>query len=145
MLSTPPAFNLSQNQTLQFKSVQRFLLGRNQNLKVLFPTRSSLVNEPEKEFFTLRRVLRRFVKILFCRQLVNNFLRNLQKTFYEGFLKPRCHKRRGRLLRSFPRACQQPLRIFPKFFFRRPSRLCCFQAANAMSTLSSPGCQQFSG
>ena len=36
VLSTPPAFNLSQNQTLQFKSVSRFLLGRNQNLKDSF-------------------------------------------------------------------------------------------------------------
>ena len=36
VLSTPPAFNLSQNQTLQFKSVSRFLPGRNQNLKDSF-------------------------------------------------------------------------------------------------------------
>ena len=36
VLSTPPAFNLSQNQTLQFKSVSRFLLDRNQNLKDSF-------------------------------------------------------------------------------------------------------------
>ena len=46
VLSTPPAFNLSQNQTLQFKSVSRSLLGRNQNLKDFLPTRYSLVNEP---------------------------------------------------------------------------------------------------
>ena len=31
VLSTPPAFNLSQNQTLQFKSVSQILLAQNQN------------------------------------------------------------------------------------------------------------------
>ena len=46
MLSTPPAFNLSQNQTLQFKSVQDFCFRRNRNLKEFLPTRYSLVNEP---------------------------------------------------------------------------------------------------
>ena len=46
MLSTPPAFNLSQNQTLQFKSVQDSCFRRNRNLKDFLPTRYSLVNEP---------------------------------------------------------------------------------------------------
>ena len=38
--------------------------------------------------------------MLFCHRFVNNFFKNLQKTFCEGFLKPRCFMRRGRLLRS---------------------------------------------
>ena len=46
VLSTPPAFNLSQNQTLQFKSVQDSCFRRNRNLKDFLPTRYSLVNEP---------------------------------------------------------------------------------------------------
>ena len=46
MLSTPPAFNLSQNQTLQFKSVQDSCFRRNRNLKDFLPTRYSVVNEP---------------------------------------------------------------------------------------------------
>ncbi len=47
VLSTPPAFNLSQNQTLQFKSVPRFPLSQKSESQRLFlPTRYSLVNEP---------------------------------------------------------------------------------------------------
>jgi len=38
--------------------------------------------------------------MLFCHHIVNNFFGNLQKTFCEGFLKPRCFMRRGKLLRS---------------------------------------------
>ena len=62
-------------------------------------TRSSLVNEPEKKFFT-PPFFAAFVNMLFCHRIVNNFFENLQKTFCEGFLKPRCFMRRGRLLRS---------------------------------------------
>ena len=50
VLSTPPAFNLSQNQTLQFKSVQDSCFRRNRNLKDFLPTRYSLVNEPLRPF-----------------------------------------------------------------------------------------------
>ena len=99
MLSTPPAFNLSQNQTLQFKSVQRFLLGRNQNLKVLFPLALHL-SMNQKKSFSLLPFFAAFVNMLFCHHIVNNFFGNLQKTFCEGFLKPRCFIRRGRFLRS---------------------------------------------
>ena len=89
VLSTPPAFNLSQNQTLQFKSVQRFLLGRNQNLKVLFPLALHL-SMNQKKSFSLPPFFTAFVNMLFCHHIVNNFFGNLQKTFCEGFLKPRC-------------------------------------------------------
>ena len=87
VLSTPPAFNLSQNQTLQFKSVQRFLLGRNQNLKVLFPLALHL-SMNQKKSFSLPPFFAAFVNMLFCHRFVNNFFGNLQKTFCEGFLKP---------------------------------------------------------
>ena len=144
MLSTPPAFNLSQNQTLQFKSVQRFLPGRNQNLKVLFPLALHL-SMNQKKSFSLPPFFAASVNMLFCHRSVNNFFGNLQKTFCEGFLKPRCFMRRGRLLRS----SLMPVNSF--FLFSRESssrnlqRKAVFQAANAMSTLSAPGCQQFSG
>ena len=52
VLSTPPAFNLSQNQTLQLKSCDPsrpwLLPDRAIELKALFPTRSSLVKEPRR-------------------------------------------------------------------------------------------------
>ena len=37
MLSTPPAFNLSQNQTLQFKSVAKISVGRKSESQSSFP------------------------------------------------------------------------------------------------------------
>ena len=144
VLSTPPAFNLSQNQTLQFKSVQRFLLGRNQNLKVLFPLALHL-SMNQKKSFSLPPFFAAFVNMLFCHRFVNNFFGNLQKTFCEGFLKPRCFMRRGKLLRSSLMPVNNFLSFFRKSSFRNLQRNAVFQAANAMSTLSAPGCQQFSG
>ena len=142
MLSTPPAFNLSQNQTLQFKSVQRFLLGRNQNLKVLFPLALHL-SMNQKKSFSLPPFFAAFVNMLFCHHIVNNFFGNLQKTFCEGFLKPRCFMRRGRLLRSSLMPVNSFSPFFPEIFFQEPSEKGCFQAANAMSTLPGQECQSF--
>ena len=73
VLSTPPAFNLSQNQTLQFKSVQRFLLGRNQNLKVLFPLALHLSMNPAP-FRSAREAFLRFPS-----RLVNFFFFDFPK------------------------------------------------------------------
>ena len=56
MLSTPPAFNLSQNQTLQFKSVAKISVGTEIRISKFFPTRSSLVNEPCALSFGARSV-----------------------------------------------------------------------------------------
>ena len=142
VLSTPPAFNLSQNQTLQFKSVQRFLLGRNQNLKVLFPLALHL-SMNQKKSFSLPPFFAAFVNMLFCHRIVNNFFGNLQKTFCEGFLKPRCFMRRGRLLRSSLMPVNSFSPFFPEIFFQEPSEKGCFQAANAMSTLPGQECQSF--
>ena len=48
VLSTPPAFNLSQNQTLQFKSVLKISCTwqKSESQRLFLPTRYSLVNEP---------------------------------------------------------------------------------------------------
>ena len=140
VLSTPPAFNLSQNQTLQFKSVQRFLPGRNQNLKVLFPLALHL-SMNQKKSFSLPPFFAAFVNMLFCHRFVNNFLGNLQKTFCEGFLKPAVSCGEGGFY-------AHPSCLSTAFFsFSRESssrnlqRKAVFQAANATSTLSAPGCQ----
>ena len=125
VLSTPPAFNLSQNQTLQFKSVQRFLLGRNQNLKVLFPLALHL-SMNQKKSFSLPPFFAAFVNMLFCHRSVNNFFGNLQKTFCEGFLKPRCFMRRGKLLRSSLMPVNNFFLFFPEIFFPEPSEKGCF-------------------
>ena len=90
-------------------------------------TRSSLVNEPEKEFFT-PPFFAAFVNMLFCHRSVNNFFGNLQKTFCEGFLKPRCFMRRGRLLRSSLMPVNNFFLFFPEIFFPEPSEKRCPQA-----------------
>ena len=135
VLSTPPAFNLSQNQTLQFKSVQRFLPGRNQNLKVLFPLALHL-SMNQKKSFSLPPFFAAFVNMLFCHRIVNNFFENLQKTFCEGFLKPRCFMRRGEFLRSslmpvnsfFPFSRKSSFRnLQRRAVFRRRTRCLRFQ------------------
>ena len=131
VLSTPPAFNLSQNQTLQFKSVQRFLLGRNQNLKVLFPLALHL-SMNQKKSFSLPPFFAAFVNMLFCHRFVNNFFGNLQKTFCEGFLKPRCFMRRGKLLRSSLMPVNSFFLFFPEIFFPEPSEKGCFQACSRL-------------
>ena len=143
VLSTPPAFNLSQNQTLQFKSVQRFLLGRNQNLKVLFPLALHL-SMNQKKSFSLPPFFAAFVNMLFCHRFVNNFFGNLQKTFCEGFLKPRCFRRRGRLLRSSLMPVNSFFSFPRKSSSRNLQRKAVFQAANATSTLPRQECQSFS-
>ena len=140
VLSTPPAFNLSQNQTLQFKSVQRFLPGRNQNLKVLFPLALHL-SMNQKKSFSLPPFFAAFVNIVFCHRIVNNFFGNLQKTFCEDFLKPRCFMRRGKLLRSSLLPVNSFSFFFSEIFFPEPSEKGCFHAANATFTLPGRKCQ----
>ena len=138
VLSTPPAFNLSQNQTLQFKSVQRFLLGRNQNLKVLFPLALHL-SMNQKKSFSLPPFFAAFVNMLFCHRSVNNFFGNLQKTFCEGFLKPRCFMRRGKLLRSSLMPVNNFFLFFPEIFFPEPSEKGCFSGGERNVYAFSPG------
>ena len=140
VLSTPPAFNLSQNQTLQFKTVQRFLLGRNQNLKVLFPLALHL-SMNQKKSFSLPPFFAAFVNMLFCRRSVNNFFGNLQKTFCEGFLKPAVSCGEGGFYAHPSGLSTAFFSFFRKSSFRNLQRKAVFQAANAMSTLSGRKCQ----
>jgi len=95
----------------------------------------------QKKSFSLPPFFAAFVNMLFCHRSVNNFFGNLQKTFCEGFLKPRCFMRRGRLLRS----SLIPVNSFFPFFRKSSSqnlqRKAVFQAANVMSTLSGRKCQ----
>ena len=95
-------------------------------------TRSSLVNEPEKELFTPAVFFAAFVNMLFCHRSVNNFLGNLQKTFCEGFLKPCCFMRRGKLLRSSLMPVNNFFLFFPEIFFPQPSEKGCFQACSRL-------------
>ena len=141
VLSTPPAFNLSQNQTLQFKSVQRFLLGRNQNLKVLFPLALHL-SMNQKKSFSLPPFFAAFVNMLFCHRFVNNFFGNLQKTFCEGFLEPRCFTAARGFFTLIPHACQQLFSLFPGNLLSGTFREGLLSGVFKASSLSSRCCQQ---
>ena len=106
-------------------------------------TRSSLVNEPEKEF-SLPPFFAAFVNMLFCHRFVNNFFGNLQKTFCEGFLKPRCFMRQRKFLRSSLMPVNNFFSFFRKSSSRNLQRKAVFQAANATFTLPRQECQSFS-
>ena len=80
--------------------------------------------------------------MLFCHRSVNNFFGNLQKTFCEGFLKPRCFMRRGKLLRSSLMPVNNFFLFFPEIFFPEPSEKGCFSGVFKASSLSSRCCQQ---
>ena len=76
MLSTPPAFNLSQNQTLQFKSVAKISVGRKSESQSSFPFAIHLsMNHTDslgaKQFFTplrfrCQQVFFIFAKVFFA-------------------------------------------------------------------------------
>ena len=121
MLSTPPAFNLSQNQTLQFKSVQDSCFRRNRNLKDFLPTRYSLVNEPLGHFGppSFRAARRRFMPPFVL--AVNNFF-----SIPPNLFRRRCFKLYSVLVRTVEtyaplRSICQSLFCFPKIF---PSQQC---------------------
>jgi len=82
----------------------------------------------QKKSFSLPPFFAAFVNMLFCHRSVNNFFGNLQKTFCEGFLKPRCFMRRGKLLRSSLMPVNSFFLFFPKIFFPKPSEKRCSQA-----------------
>ena len=96
----------------------------------------------QKKSFSLPPFFAAFVNMLFCHRSVNNFFGNLQKTFCEGFLKPRCFMRRGEFLRS----SLMPVNNFFLFFsgnllsgtFREGPLSGVFK----VSSLSSDCCQQ---
>lgn len=114
MLSTPPAFNLSQNQTLQFKSVQDPCFRRNRNLKDFLPTRYSLVNEPLGLFGppSFRAARRRFMPPFVL--AVNNFF-----SIPPNLFRRRCFKLYSVFVRT--EETYAPLRsICQSLFFRFP-------------------------
>ena len=82
--------------------------------------------------------------MLFCHRFVNNFFGNLQKTFCEGFLKPRCFMRRGRFYAHPSCLSTTFFSFFRKSSFRNLQRKAVFQAANATFTLLRQECQSFS-
>jgi hypothetical protein len=98
----------------------------------------------QKKSFSLPPFFAAFVNMLFCHRFVNNFFGNLQKTFCEGFLKPHCFMRRGRLLRSSLMPVNSFFLFFPEIFFPEPSEKGCFQAANATVYASRTGVSIFS-
>ena len=83
VLSTPPAFNLSQNQTLQFKSVAKISVGTEIRISKFFPTRSSLVNEPCALSFGARSVST--LPFAACQLLFFRFFENFFSASLEAF------------------------------------------------------------
>ena len=90
-------------------------------------TRSSLVNEPEKEFFTpavFCGVCKHALLSPLCQQLFWKSSKNFLWRLFEA----RCLMRRGRLLRSSLMPVNSFFLFFPKIFFPKPSEKRCSQA-----------------
>ena len=111
MLSTPPAFNLSQNQTLQFKSVAKISVGRKSESQSSFPFAIHLsMNHTDslgaKQLFTPLRFR--------CQQV---FL--FSRKF---FSRPRRGNSlaQGRLMSHFQTRVKNFFAIRENFFSRRP-------------------------
>ena len=145
MLSTPPAFNLSQNQTLQFKSVAKISVGRKSESQSSFPFAIHLsMNHTDslgaKQLFTPLRfrcqqvffISRKFFFAAPSGQLVG------ARETYVSFSNPRqelfCHP--GKFLfpspfRTWPARWRErlyaPFRPHRQAFFRKNSKKC-FQA-----------------
>ena len=142
MLSTPPAFNLSQNQTLQFKSVAKISVGRKSESQSSFPFAIHLsMNHTDslgaKQLFTplrfrCQQVFFIFAKVFFTApsgQLVG------ARETYVSFSNPRqelfCHP--GKFLfpssfRTWPARWRErlyaPFRPHRQAFFRKKSKKC---------------------
>ena len=114
MLSTPPAFNLSQNQTLQFKSVAKISVGTEIRISKFFPTRSSLVNEPCALSFGARSVST--LPFAACQLLFFDFpkisFRHRRKLFAAAkFLFKKISRRLSRLFFSFVTLSRRSLSV----------------------------------
>ena len=128
MLSTPPAFNLSQNQTLQFKSVQRFLFRKKIGAEIriskfFFPFALQLSMNK-----LCRRSLRRGALCPFVVRLSRTFFRFV--TFFQNVVKSvKLFSAAGNVLIGlcFP-PCQALFETFAKFllqtWFPGTDRLC---------------------
>ena len=112
MLSTPPAFNLSQNQTLQFKSVAKISVGRKSESQSSFPFAIHLsMNHTDslgaKQLFTPLRFR--------CQQVFFIFA----KVFFRGPVGA-TRWREGDLCLIFKPASRTFFAIRENFFSRRP-------------------------
>ena len=111
MLSTPPAFNLSQNQTLQFKSVAKISVGRKSESQSSFPFAIHL-SMNHTESLGAKSCLRRFVFA------VNKFFFISRKFFS----RPRRGNSlaRGRFMSHFQTRVKNFFAIRGNSFSRRP-------------------------
>ena len=116
MLSTPPAFNLSQNQTLQFKSVAKISVGRKSESQSSFPFAIHLsMNHADslgaKQLFTplrfrCQQVFFHFAKVFFAARRGNSLARGRLMSHFQTRVKNFfCHP--GKFL--FP----SPFRTWP--------------------------------
>ena len=134
MLSTPPAFNLSQNQTLQFKSVAKISVGRKSESQSSFPFAIHLsMNHTDslgaKQFFTPLRFR--------CQQVF--FI------FAKVFSRPRRGNSlaRGRFMSHFQTRVKNFFAIRENFFSRRPFGRDQLVGANALYAPFRPHRQAF--
>ena len=135
MLSTPPAFNLSQNQTLQFKSVAKISVGRKSESQSSFPFAIHLsMNHTDslgaKQLFTPLR---------FRCQQVFSFSRKF-------FSRPRRGNSlaRGRLMSHFQTRVKNFFCHPGNFFSRRPFGRSRLVGANGFMRLFDPTVKHFS-
>ena len=136
MLSTPPAFNLSQNQTLQFKSVAKISVGRKSESQSSFPFAIHLsMNHTDslgaKQLFTPLR---------FRCQQVFSFSR---KFFFRGPVGA-TRWREGDLCLIFKPASRTFFAIRENFFSRRPFGRGQLVGANGFMRLFDPTVKYFS-
>ena len=134
MLSTPPAFNLSQNQTLQFKSVAKISVGRKSESQSSFPFAIHLsMNHTDslgaKQLFTPLRFR--------CQQVFS-----ISRKF---FSRPRRGNSlaRGRLMSHFQTRVKNFFAIRENFFSRRPFGRGQLVDANGFMRLFDPTVKHF--
>ena len=130
MLSTPPAFNLSQNQTLQFKSVAKISVGRKSESQSSFPFAIHLsMNHTDslgaKQLFTPLRFR--------CQQVFFHF----RESFFRGPVGA-TRWREGDLCLIFKPASRTFFAIRENFFSRRPFGRGQLVGANGFMRLSTP-------
>ena len=129
MLSTPPAFNLSQNQTLQFKSVAKISVGRKSESQSSFPFAIHLsMNHTDslgaKQLFTPLRFR--------CQQVFFNFAKVFSRPRRGNSLA------RGRLMSHFQTRVKNFFAIRKNFFSVALSDVASSLARTALCAFSTP-------
>ena len=133
MLSTPPAFNLSQNQTLQFKSVAKISVGRKSESQSSFPFAIHLsMNHTDslgaKQLFTPLRFR--------CQQVFS-----FSRKFFRGPVRETRCARETYVSFSNPR--QELFAIRENFFSHRPFGRSQLVGANGFMRLFDPTVKHF--